>query len=223
MLNMTIQKSNIIITILIVLLVVLGVYTIYISNTNSKKIEEIEYAHKQNGEYTKLYYSNTINDLKKENKALYDSIKSQKDEIDFLIQFKYKKEYIIDTVFINNIDTIDNNLIKNEYKYSSDKNDTLNYELSICSEKEPYWYFLKLNVNDKFTIVNKQYGDLNRMDINSSNNTDISDVIVINKKEKYSPFKQISIGPSITGGYDMVNGRFGLMIGFSITYDMIPK
>lgn len=223
MLNMTTQKSNIIITILLVLLVVLGMYTIYISNSTDKKIEEIEYANQQKGEYTELYYSNTINDLKKENKLLYDSIKHQKDEIDYLIQFKYKKEYIIDTVFINNNDTIDDNLIKNEYKYSSNKNDTLNYELSICSEKEPYWYLLKLNVNDEFTIVNKNYGDLNRMDINSSNNTDISDVIIINKKNKYNPFHQISIGPSITGGYDMINGRFGLMIGFSVTYDMIPK
>ena len=223
MLNMTTQKSNIIITILLVLLLVLGMYTIYISNSTDKKIEEIEYANKQKGEYTELYYSNTINALKKENKALYDSIKSQKDEIDFLIQFKYQKEYVIDTVFINNNDTIDKNLIKNEYKYTSNKNDTLNYELSICAEKEPYWYFLKLHVNDEFTIVNKNYGDLNRIDINTSNNTEISDVIVINKKEKYNPFKQISIGPSITGGYDIINSRFGLMVGVSITYDLIPK
>ena len=65
MLNMTTQKSNIIITILLVLLVVLGMYTIYISNSTDKKIEEIEYANKQKGEYTELYYSNTINTLKK--------------------------------------------------------------------------------------------------------------------------------------------------------------
>lgn len=222
MLNMTIQKSNIIITILIVLLAVLGVYTIYISNTNDKKIEEIETINKKNVEYTKLYYDNTINDLKKQNKSLYDSIKHQKDEIDYLIQFKYKKEYVIDTTYVTKVDSVTNDSIINEYKYSNN-NDTLNYCLTIGAKEEPYWYHLKLNVSNEFTIVNKNYNELNKIDINTSNNSNISDVIIIHKKNKYNPFNQISIGPSITGGYDMINGQFGLMVGFSVTYDLIPK
>lgn len=217
------KKYKILIWILLGLLLLLSAYTIYISNSKDKKIEEIEYTNEQNGKYTKLYYDNVINDLKKQNKSLYDSVKHQKDEIDFLLQFKYKKEFIIDTVFITKTDTIETLNGINEYIYSDTKNDTLTYTLSIGSEKEPSWYYLTIGVSDEFTIINKNYGDLNRIDIESSNNTNISDVIIVNKKEKYNPLKQISFGPSITGGYDIIHNRWGVIVGVSVTYNIIPR
>ena len=221
--------SKILVVILIVLLIICGIHINVINNNTIKKIEEIEYNNEEQGNYTKLYYENTLKELKNENKALYDSIKNQKNEIDYLVQFKYRKNYVIDTVFIdreiNNNSTNENivDSLINVYSYKNEINDTLNYELKIGSIAEPNWYQINLSISDEFTIINKNYGELNRIDIDASNNSEISDVIVINPKKKYNPLNQLSIGPSITGGYDVINKQWGLMVGVSVVYNLIPN
>ena len=221
--------SKILVVILIVLLIICGIYINVINNNTIKKIEEIEYSNEKQGNYTKLYYENTLKELKNENKALYDSIKNQKNEIDYLVQFKYRKNYVMDTVFIEreiNNDSTNENIVDsliNVYSYKNEINDTLNYELKIGSIAEPNWYQINLSISDEFTIINKNYGDLNRIDIDASNNSEISDVIVINPKKKYNPLNQLSIGPSITGGYDVINKQWGLMVGVSVVYNVIPN
>lgn len=189
-------------------------------NTTSKnhicKIEEID----KNETHKTIFYDQTIESLKQTNKLLYDSLKIYKDEVEYLLQFRYQKEYIFDTVYC---DTTNHNIIKEEkvFEYSNAQNDTLNYTLTIGSIYEPNWYKLKLMVSDEFTIVNKKYDNLNVTTIDpTSSNVTISDVTAFHKEEKKSIIDNIHFGPSITAGYDIVGNNFEVIVGVSLTYDL---
>ena len=166
------------------------------------------------------YYDKQLKELKETNKNLYDSLKIFKDEIDYLIQFKYQKEYVTDTVYCN-IEETDKDI--NVYEYSNDLNDTLNYTLKIGSIYEPNWYKLNLMLSEQFTIVNRKNDDLNITTIETkSNNTSITDVTALkNKNEKF--LDRFEIGPSVTTGYDVVNKNLGIMVGVSIVYKLPLK
>lgn len=166
------------------------------------------------------YYDKQLKELKETNKNLYDSLKIFKDEIDYLIQFKYQKEYVTDTVYCN-IEETDKDI--NVYEYSNDLNDTLNYTLKIGSIYEPNWYKLNLMLSEQFTIVNRKKDDLNITTIETkSNNTSITDVTALkNKNEKF--LDRFEIGPSVTTGYDVVNKNLGIMVGVSIVYKLPLK
>ena len=68
--------------------------TIAIKRTNNTRdiIENIEYVDSTNT-FNKIYYDTQISNLKKKNKELYDSLKTCRDQITYLVQFKYEKTY----------------------------------------------------------------------------------------------------------------------------------
>lgn len=196
-----------------------------------ERLDEIEIINKDNS-YRKIYYEKEISSLKKTNKELYDSIKGYKDQVSYLIQFKYEKEY--DTGQVNTKPKTDaDNQEKDtasaerpeikEYAYKNEINDTMNYNLTIASEKEPEWYRLKVKLSDKFTIINKDKGDINDITIGGEHQGNISDVTVFTRKEKESFLDRIAIGPSVGYTYDFQNKTFGATIGFSITYNLFSK
>lgn len=177
--------------------------------------------YKEENAFKTIFYDQTIESLKEENRQLYDSIKLYKDEIDYLLQFKYQKEYIIDTVYCDSSNTSQEYENEKVYEYTNQPNDTLNYTLQIGSLYEPNWYKLKLMVSDNFTIINKKYDDINITTIDPySNNATISDVTVFNKKEKHNFFDNFKFGPSVTTGYDIINKKMGLMVGVSVIYEI---
>ena len=194
---------------------------------SKKLVEEIEYKDSLN-RYNKIYYESTFKDLKKSNKELYDSLKKYKDQVSYLVQFKYEKQYdtgivhvktkkekVHDTVFVKE------DLVAKTYEYFSEPNDTFQYNLKINSEKEPNWYSLKTKFKDKFTIVNKEDGNgMNHITIGSETSGDITDVTVFKKKEKRKFVDRLGIGPAVTAGYDPINRNFGIMVGVGITYDL---
>lgn len=194
---------------------------------SKKLVEEIEYKDSLN-RYNKIYYEGTFKDLKKSNKELYDSLKKYKDQVSYLVQFKYEKQYdtgivriktkkekVHDTVFVKE------DLVAKTYEYFSEPNDTFQYNLKINSEKEPNWYSLKAKFKDKFTIVNKEDGNgMNHITIGSETSGDITDVTVFKKKEKRKFVDRLGIGPAVTAGYDPINRNFGIMVGVGITYDL---
>ena len=56
--------------------------------------------YEKNNTYVKIYESQNISKLKKENKALYDSIKKLKN-VESAIEIRYKYRYKTDTVYLS--------------------------------------------------------------------------------------------------------------------------
>lgn len=173
--------------------------------------------HEEKNKFNIIFYDQTIENLKKSNRELYDSIKMYKEEIDYLVKFKYNKDYIFDTVFIEKENDLN---MENEqvFEYKSKPNDTLNYTLQIGSLYEPNWYKLKLMVSEDFTITNKRYDDKNATNITTNSNANITDVTAFKKKEKNKFIDNFFFGPSITAGYDIINNDIGLVVGVSFGY-----
>lgn len=220
------MKNKCLIIVLSLLLVIAALigYTHYKIENSYKKINEIEFKDSLN-KYNKIYYETTINELKKTNKQLYDSLDASKNMIDFLVQFNAKQEYKTGKVIIKH-DTIyeDTTKVKDAktFEYTNvNPNDTMNYKLKINSIEEPNWYSLDISTSTKYTIVNKDYGNnTNHITIDGGNNTtDITDVTVFKKKKK-TFWSRFGVGPSVTAGYDVINKNFGVMPGVSVTYDL---
>ena len=193
---------------------------------NKKLVEEIEYKDSMN-QYNKLYYDTQFKELKKNNRVLYDSLKEYKDQIGYLIQFKYDKEYSSGIVHIKHDSPRDTNCQNNPieaktFEYTSEPNDTFQYKLKINAEREPNWYSLNAKFSDKFTIVNKEdENGFNHITIGSNTSGDISDVTVFKKKkEKRGFWKRFAFGPGVTAGYDPINKNFGVVIGATVSYDL---
>lgn len=220
------MKNKCLIIVLSLLLVIAALigYTHYKIENSYKKINEIEFKDSLN-KYNKIYYETTINELKKTNKQLYDSLDASKNMIDFLIQFNAKQEYKTGKVIIKHDTTyIDTTKVKDAktFEYSNvNPNDTMNYKLKINSSEEPNWYSLDISTSTKYTIVNKDYGNnTNHITIDGGGNaTDISNVTVFKKKKK-TFWSRFGVGPSVTAGYDVINKNFGVMPGVSVTYDL---
>lgn len=225
-------KCKLILLLLLIANLVGLFFVIQKENKTNREIEEIEYIDSLN-KYHKIYYEGKISDLKKENKALYDSIKSEKDKISYLLQFTASQTYSTGKVYTKKVveyDTIyqdriiEENLEAMTYEYTNEQNDTMNYTLKVNSEKEPNWYELDFSISKQFTIINKDYGDgINHVVIDGGQSTDISDVTVFKKKEKKSPFRNFAIGPSVSYGYDFQHGKFGPTVGIGITYNIFGK
>jgi hypothetical protein len=220
------MKNKCLIIVLSLLLVIAALigYTHYKIENSYKKLNEIEFKDSLN-KYNKIYYETTINELKKTNKQLYDSLDASKNMIDFLVQFNAKQEYKTGKVIIKHDTTyIDTTKTKDAktFEYTNvNPNDTMNYKLKINSTEEPNWYSLDISTSTKYTIVNKDYGNnTNHITIDGGNNTtDITDVTVFKKKKK-TFWSRFGVGPSVTAGYDVINKNFGVMPGVSVTYDL---
>lgn len=168
----------------------------------------------------KTYSDKEFNDLKELNRSLYDSLKVYKDEINYLIQFKYRKDYSTGKVILQeNVDTASIDTISETFVYEGGTNDSIGYKLSINSPLEPNWYQLDLSVNEKFTIVNKHVGDMNELTISTGNKGEIEDITAFNKQTKRKFWDRFSYGPTIGVGYNLHN-RIEPYIGFGIMYDL---
>ena len=179
---------------------------------------------------TAIVYEQKLESLKKTNKELYDSLKIYKDEIDYLVQFKHSKEYVVQETIkpVEEVETsTDSTEIKvieavKEFVYENkEPNDTLTYQLKIGSTVEPNWYSIKFKVSEKFTVVNKQINGINETTIAPSTSSGVvSDVTVLKQKEKFKIKDRIAVGPSITAGYGLINRQFDIMVGVSVTFDL---
>lgn len=207
------MKKNII----IVLLSIFSCLLLYYSHNVNKQLkvekELIESGYYSNGTYTSVNVDTSIKELKEKNKELYDSIKEYKNEINFLTQYSYQKEYIVDTVYTEVPKPIQS---IQEFEYSNLKNDSINYVLKIGSVTEPNWYSLKLHVSDEFTIINRNEGEINKTTITSQNSGIIEDVTIFNKdKTRFSD--HFSHGIVVGGGYGFINNKFDVFVGYGIT------
>lgn len=223
------QKCFLLVLILFIATCGLVWYSNHEYNESKKLVEEVEYYDSLN-RYNKIYYSKTFEALKKENKELYDSLKQYKDQIDYIVQFYHEKEYntgqvhtkpnIVDSVVYDTIPITIPQVTKT-YEYISEPNDTFQYRLSVNSLTEPNWYSINAKVKNKFTIVNKEYGNgMNHIVIDPGNGGTISNTTIYKKEKKKTVWNRFSAGPSVTGGYDLINKQWGIMVGASVTFDL---
>jgi len=205
----------------------------YYKYTNHWKAQKIEYVD-STGTYHKQYNEGDFNELKKENKELYDSLKKYKDKIDFLTQFNYDKSYNSGKVVVKTKEVQTPTYVKDKdgkyvekvedaktYEYENEPNDSFNYKLQINSTREPNWYSLNVKLHDKITIVNKDEGNgVNHLTIKTDNKADISNVTTFKKKEKKNIFNKIAIAPGVFYGYDFKSKQMGYGVGITIGYNI---
>lgn len=221
----TFNKSIILNAILIIALILLGWQNFKQDEMIDKQTVQLSSKNTDDNKHTSVVYEQKLETLKKTNRELYDSLKVYKDEIDYLAQFKHKKEYVVyDT--ITKIDTAyiekENEVKINEYTYSNkEKNDTLTYELKIGSTVEPNWYSIRFRTSEQFTLVNKNVNGINETTIApSSGSGQITNVTVLKQKEKIKLKDRIAIGPSVSTGYTLINKQLDIMVGVSVTLDL---
>ena len=205
----------------------------YYKYTNYRKAKVIEYVD-STGTYHRQYNEGDFNELKRENKELYDSLKKYKDKIDFLTQFNYDKSYNSGKVVVQTKDVQTPTYVKNKdgqyvenieeaktYEYENEPNDSINYKLQINSTREPNWYSLNVKLHDKITIVNKDEGNgVNHLTIETDNKADISNVTTFKKKKKKNIFNKIAIAPGAFYGYDFKSKQMGYGVGITIGYNI---
>ena len=205
----------------------------YYKYTNYRKAKVIEYVD-STGTYHRQYNEGDFNELKKENKELYDSLKKYKDKIDFLTQFNYDKSYNSGKVVVQTKEVQTPTYVKNKdgqyvenieeaktYEYENEPNDSINYKLQINSTREPNWYSLNVKLHDKITIVNKDEGNgVNHLTIETDNKADISNVTTFKKKKKKNIFNKIAIAPGVFYGFDIKSKQMGYGVGITIGYNI---
>lgn len=225
-----INKSFILNAILIIAICLLGWQNYNQNKVIDDQTVQLTTKNIDDNKITTIVYEQKLESLKKTNKELYDSLKIYKDEIDYLVQFKHSKEYIVQETIkpIEKVDSItDSTKIKvieevKEFVYENkEPNDTLTYQLKIGSTVEPNWYSIKFNVSEKFIVVNKEINGINETTIAPSTSSGVvSDVTVLKQKEKFKIKDRIAIGPSVTAGYCLINKQIDIMIGVSVTFDL---
>lgn len=222
--------------ILACIVIFFGCYTAYLHRELRNHVKEITAVSMSDGKYQQYYVEREFETLKSKNKALYDSLNLVKKDIKTLEQFVYSKKYSTGIVTtkkptVNNesstIDTVTKQefiiLQDSTYNYNS-KTDSLSYDLSINSKTEPNWYKLDVEVKDKFTVVNKDYGDgTHSIEIESQNKGEISNVTAWQKPSTRKWYQRFAAGPSVTVGYDPFNKNLAFVVGASVTYDIFGR
>lgn len=208
------------------LLFIIGIAAIImciILSINNMKIKNERMIQTEKNKTTVLYYDQSISSLKKQNKELYDSIKNLKN-VESVIQFKYIKEFHLDTVFVKDktkaITITDNKPIV-AYKYKNTlKNDTLNYELSIGSKEEPNWYKLNVSVSDRFTIINRRKDNTNITTVQTdTHDTQIVDVTPIHIK-KNTFWKRFNVSITAGPGYGIFTKKPDIYVGAGVSFNI---
>ena len=228
---------NVIVAALLLVAMGLLAYTHYKLSKTEKMLVEIEYMDSVNN-YNKLYYEESISELKKKNRQLYDSLESSRKLVTYLIQFTANHSYDTGIVTVKpkpstNVEKEDTTTptttptleAPKTYVYVNEPNDTMSYTLKINAFDEPNWYSIAFRTSSKYTIVNKAYADgMNHITIgDDSGNSEITDVTVFKKKESNQFFKKFSVGPTVALGYDPVNNKLSPVIGVGLTYNLFGK
>lgn len=160
--------------------------------------------------YTVIYESQKIEELKKKNKALYDSLVVERNKKpESAIEIRYKYKYKTDTVTVDKFALNEDSV----YEYSSD-NDTIKTEIAL-NAKDLKWVSVNATINDKFTIINRTDGNSNETTIGHSGNVEIVGADVWHKKKTFKD--RLSIGPQVGVGWGFINNKPDIYVGIGGT------
>jgi hypothetical protein len=197
---------------------ILGVIIFLMLKTNKELNSSFE-AYKKDGTYITMYQNQTIAQLKKTNRELYDSIKNIPDVTNAMI-IKYKYVYNGDTIYIDRTlppapDSV--------YVFSK-KSDTISYTAKVKTASKPQWCVVDFTINDKLTLINREVNGQNQLTITTNGGT-ITGTQVFNKDDKRNDFwHRISTGFHVGGGVGYTLTPMGLQpgvyvgVGYGINY-----
>ena len=194
-------------------LIVLMSVTIIVLWKNNGELKSSYEAYKKDGTYVKTYQSQTIKELKKQNKELYDSIKDIKNVKQAVI-IKYKYKYNGETIYVDRTLPIENNI----YKFTKNT-DTISYVLTVKSDTID-WYKLDFSLNDKLTLINREENGNNEVTINTSNGgSTIIGTEIFNKKENKNSFiNRFSWGIQIGVGHGLIHKKTDVYVGVGASF-----
>lgn len=204
------KQKNIIDIIQWVLIVLLLCLCVYTCNGN-KKAKTTAESFTVDNTYVKIYESQTIEALKKENKALYDTIKNIPN-VESAIQIKYKYKYLTDTVFVKEFAQTEDSV----YHYDNN-NDTVNITMDIKAS-ELKWARSGFTINDRFMIVNREKDGSNFMTIDYSDFIEIETVDTWKRINKHKWYQKFSFSPQVGFGYGLINGKPDIYVGVGVGY-----
>lgn len=181
---------------------------IYFGKANHEKQHVIQ----TEDSYVKIYESQKLTALEKENKTLYDSIKKL-ENVESAIEIKYVYKTTTDTIFVEKFIQKEDSIWSVEVD-----NDTVKTNIEIKAN-DLQWCNVSTEINDKFTIITQNNEETNDVitEIEHSPNVTITDTDAWHNKKKWTD--KFHHGPSVTAGYDVINKNFGIMIGYSIIYE----
>ena len=207
---------------LIAMLVIQGVNY---QQTTKDLVTSAEY-NKENT-YVRIYESQRLDKLKRENRELYDSIKKLND-VESGMVIKFREHYVTDTIMVDKFvvqrDTIrvvaDNNKVYESvvsiYHYTQN-NDTVNLDIDIKA-KELQWCKADFTISDQFMIINREKDGVNQTLINHSDNATIESTTMWHRKDTKKWYQRFTISPQIGVGYGMINRKVDTYVGVGVGY-----
>ena len=207
---------------LIAMLVIQGVNY---QQTKKDLVTSAEY-NKENT-YVRIYESQRLDKLKRENRELYDSIKKLND-VESGMVIKFREHYVTDTIMVDKFvvqrDTIrvvaDNDKVYESvvsiYHYTQN-NDTVNLDIDIKA-KELQWCKADFTISDQFMIINREKDGVNQTLINHSDNATIKSTTMWHRKDTKKWYQRFTISPQIGVGYGMINRKVDTYVGVGVGY-----
>lgn len=177
--------------------------------------------------YVRIYESQRLDKLKRENRELYDSIKKLND-VESGMVIKFREHYVTDTIMVDKFvvqrDTIrvvaDNNKVYESvvsiYHYTQN-NDTVNLDIDIKA-KELQWCKADFTISDQFMIINREKDGVNQTLINHSDNATIESTTLWHRKDTKKWYQRFTISPQIGVGYGMINRKVDTYVGVGVGY-----
>ena len=176
-------------------------------------IKDTEYQKEQ--AYVKIYESQTIESLKKENRELYDSIKRLND-VESAIDIRYKYKYVTDTITKTEFVYNTNDSV---YHYHND-NDTITCDIDVKANNLE-WIQNRFTINDRFMIINREKDGMNQTFINHGENTTVDAVDTWHRiEDKQKWHKNFHLGIQAGFGYGVFNRKPDIFIGVGVSYDL---
>lgn len=176
-------------------------------------IKDTEYQKEQ--AYVKIYESQTIESLKKENRELYDSIRRLND-VESAIEIRYKYKYVTDTITKTEFVYNTNDSV---YHYHND-NDTITCDIDVKANNIE-WIQNRFTINDRFMIINREKDGMNQTFINHGENTTVDAVDTWHRiEDKQKWHKNFHLGIQAGFGYGVFNRKPDIFIGVGVSYDL---
>lgn len=207
---------------LIVMLVIQGV-----NYQQAKKDLVTSAEYNKENTYIRIYESQRLDKLKRENRELYDSIKKLND-VESGMVIKFREHYVTDTIMVDKFvvqrDTIrvvadDNKVyesVDSIYHYTQN-NDTVNLDIDIKA-KELQWCKADFTISDQFMIINREKDGVNQTLINHSDNATIESTTMWHRKDTKKWYQRFTISPQIGVGYGMINRKVDTYVGVGVGY-----
>ena len=206
---------------IITLLAMLIIQGINFKTVNQQLVKSEEY-NKENT-YIRIYESQKLDKLKKENRELYDSI-SKLSNVESAMIIKFVEHYNTDTIYAEKFKIERDTIFKtNDITYTdsiyhyTQTNDTIDCDIKVKA-KDLQWCMTDVSIRDKFVIINREKDGVNQTSIEHSGNTTIDGTAMWHRKDDRKWYQRFVVSPQVGLGYGLINNNFDAYVGFGVSY-----